>query len=266
MQINNLNCCKPRKFMNFKGHEETAQQRRKPRYKHYEQMSDNVLEAYSVMHAHKSVEKSGKMRLFKAIPLIATTIIGTSLALSQPGKLSAKAIVGLGFLTLAKSANDISDTVNDVIDKKFDNRQKNANTKKSLLKIGSTIATCAAVAVGSIALVKSGKKVLNGINPNVANFFKGEATKLASEIDETKLGKFVENTLNPFISKHENKINIIADTIPFVTAFGAITAQSKLSKSLSKDFRKTAQETFLKGKMIQQVAKQNFDSVDAQEI
>lgn len=269
MQItNNLNCCKPRRQNSFKGHEESSPHNRKVRYKHFEQMDDNVLGAHSVARAYKSVEKSGKMRLYKAIPMIAATVIGTGLALSQPGKLSAKAAKGLGFLVLAKGVGEICDSVNETIEEKFvpkNNEVKN-NVKKTALKIAATIGSCALLAVGAVAALKGGNKILNKCAPGVLNFFKTEASLLSSEINNSKIGKFVEKTLNPFISKNQNKFNMASDVLPFLAVFAGIFTQDKLSKSMSKDLVKKAEVNFNNGKIIQQIAREKFDAIDAQEV
>lgn len=270
MQItNNLNCCKPRRRLNFKGREESPCENRKVRYKHFKQMDDNVLGAHSVAKAYKSVEKSGKMRLYKAIPTIAATVIGTGLALSQPGKLSAKAAKGLGFLVLAKSAGEIAQSVNETIEDNYIPKDKNEakNTfKKSAIKIAACVASCAVCAGGAILALKGGKQILSKAAPKALKFLESEKNVLTSEINNSKAGKFVEKTLNPFISKHENKFNIASDVLPFAAVAGGIVAQNKLSKSLSKDIVQKAQLNFVKGKMIQQMAREKFDAIDAQEI
>ena len=179
---------KPHKLMNYTGQENSREQKRNVRYKHYEQMDDKTLKAYSIARAYKKTQNSSKMHLLRAIPLIATTLIGTSLALSQPGKLSAKAAIGLGFLTLAKSTNEISDVVDEVIDEKFvtQKQDKNTNIKKNLLKLGATLTTVLAVAGAGAFAVKNGKKLLTKIAPKTTNFFKGEVSQLTREINNTK--------------------------------------------------------------------------------
>ena len=121
LTINNTtNCCKPRKLTTFTGSENSDKASRKVRYKHYEQMSDENLKLKSVLKAHREVQESSKMRLFKAMPEITTALIGTSLALAQPGKLAAKAGAGLGFLVLS----DVLCKGVEVLSNKTENEQK----------------------------------------------------------------------------------------------------------------------------------------------
>ena len=269
MQItNNYNCRKPSNRMVFKGNEESGLQRKKVRYKHFEQMEDSVLKAHSVARAYQSTQESGKMRLFKAIPGITATIIGTSLALSQPGKLSAKAARGLGFLVLLKGADKISQSVYDSFNKKSNNetKDKKALIKDSAIKFATAALACTGAVIGSLLLLKGGKSLLNKVNPNISKFFKGEAKTLAKEINNSKVGKYFEKNINPFISKHQHKFDAASDIIPFIAAFAGIKAQDKLGQSLSKDLCIKAKENYEKGKIVQQLAKEKFDEIEAQEV
>lgn len=269
MQItNNYNCRKPSNRMVFKGNEESGLQRKKVRYKHFEQMEDSVLKAHSVARAYQSTQESGKMRLFKAIPGITATIIGTSLALSQPGKLSAKAARGLGFLVLLKGADKISQSVYDSFNRKSDNDVKDKATliKDNIIKFSAATLACAGALTGSYAILKGGKSLLNKINPNVKNFFQGEVKTLAKEINDSKIGKYFEKNINPFVEKHQHKFDIASDIMPFVAAFAGIKAQEKLGQSLSKDLCEKAKENYEKGKIVQQMAKEKYNEIDAQEV
>ena len=116
MQINEITkCCKPKAMSSFKRCNASPDEGR-VRYKHLETAPDEVLISRSIMKAHKEVANSGKMRLYKSLPAITTGIIATSLAITQPGKLSVKAAQGLGFLALSKGV----DIASDIISKKSD--------------------------------------------------------------------------------------------------------------------------------------------------
>ena len=109
----NLNCQNPRHF----GKSVTSEaDTGKKRYKHFEQMDEDTLMLRSVLKAHSEVEKSNKSKLFKAMPAIATGMIGTAFALTQPGKLSGKIASGVGFLVAALVTDKVSDRVSDRVD------------------------------------------------------------------------------------------------------------------------------------------------------
>ena len=122
MRIDHItNCLKSKVFGNYSDFKESeslrdslSQNKGAKRYKHYEELSDDVLCARSIIKAHQEVEKSGKMRMFKAIPAISTAIITTSIAITQPGKLAAKAGAGLGFLALSSSVDLMSDLIGNI--------------------------------------------------------------------------------------------------------------------------------------------------------
>ena len=250
-----LNCCKPNRFTSFKGTEDSGISSKKPRCKHYIEMSDDVLGLRSVLKAHQDVQNSNKMRMFKAIPHITTALLGTTIALTQPGKLAAKAAAGLGFLALT---NIISHSV-DSIGQKIEQHKKGENkiNAKDVLKTGLKIAAGA----GAVALAVAGLK-----NAKVSTFLKKEASQLANEINETKLGKFVEETLNPFVKKNASKLGTLSILAPYGIIAGSSFAQIKLSDSLSKDIKQKASENFAKGKFAQAQARAHFDSIDAVEV
>ncbi len=268
---NNFNkCCKPRRLNNFAGNERSNSHSdscgKKVRYKHFEQISDDVLTMRSVIKAHQEVEKSGKMQLFKALPEITIGMIGTSIAIAQPGKLASKAGAGLGFLMLAKAVDIISSSIapkvnNFVEAKKNDNEKRNVTQLK---KAALLTATSVAGALGAFGLVKgiSNAKAFEG----VVNFAKKEMAQLSDELNKTKLGKFVENSVKPFANKHPNLVKN-AEVIAPLGIMGLSTlAQVKLADSLSKDIKTKADENYIKGKLIQQEAKAHFDSIEAEEI
>ena len=113
MEITNISKChKPYHSGTFKGSENV---KGKVRYKHFEQLSDDVLSVRSILKAHKEVENSNKMRAFKAIPTLTTALIGTSIAIAQPGKLSKKMSAGLGFLMLSKGIDLFAETTKIIV-------------------------------------------------------------------------------------------------------------------------------------------------------
>ena len=249
LTINNAtNCCKPRKLTTFTGSENSDKAGRKVRYKHYEQMSDENLKLKSVLKAHREVQESSKMRLFKAMPEITTALIGTSLALAQPGKLAAKAGAGLGFLVLS----DVLCKGVEVLSNKTENEQKETSPLKTIAKVGLGLVGVALAAKG----VKSTKAY-----KNVSKFVKKEANQLAQEINNSKIGKFVEEKIVPFTKKHSTKFSLA----PYAMIAGSALAQLKLSDSLSNDIKEKASLNYQKGKLIQQQARAHFDSIDAQE-
>ena len=258
MQINSLtNCSKPRFFKTFTGNENSA----KPRYKHYEQMSDEVLGMRSIIKAHHEVEQSGKMKLFKAMPGIATALIGTSIAMTQPGKFSAKAATGLGFLAISQGTSAIVNTVDQLVDKKANKENKKTNSTKQKV-IGILAATTASTiaTVGVIASVKNAKK----LEP-IKKFLSKEANQMANELNATKVGKFVNEKFNPFIEKHA-LAKATTFLAPAITLAAGIGTQLGLAKSLSKDLKEKANENYVKGKFIQEIARKDFESINATEV
>lgn len=247
-----INCCKPNRYITFKGEDSTKSSTRKVRYKHYEQMSDEVLSLRSVLKAHKEVQESNKMRLFKAMPEITTALIGTTIAITQPGKLAAKAAAGLGFLALSKVVN----VVGDKIIEKNKQQENTPDAKKVLLTTAKVALGLGAVALG-IGVFK---------NTKAASFVQKEATQLAKEINSTKLGKFVESKIVPFVTKHAKAVDMVGTVAPFGIIAGSAVAQLNLADSLSNDIKEKATQNFAKGKLIQAQAKAHFDSIDAEEV
>ena len=247
-----INCCKPNRYISFKGEDSTSSTR-KVRYKHYEQMSDEVLSLRSVLKAHKEVQESNKMRLFKAMPEITTALIGTTIALTQPGKLAAKAGAGLGFLALSKIVNAVGDKI-------IENNKKQKDEKFNAKKALKTTAKVA-LSLGTIALGAATLK-----NSKASSFFKKEAVQLAKEINSTKLGKFVEKTILPFTTKHSKAVDAIGAFAPFGIIAGSAMAQLNLADSLSEDIKQKATQNYAKGKLIQAQARAHFDSIDAEEV
>ncbi len=256
MQINNValstqKCKKPCRLTSFTGLEGLGEHK-KVRYKHYEELSDDVLMARSIIKAHRDADKSGKMHMYKAIPSIVTGIIATSLAVTRPGKLSGKIAEGLGFLALSAGF----DAVGKLISKKSDKE-----TKKDSAKTLSVLALAAAGA----AVVKKGKAGDSIIGKSIG-FLQGEASKLASEINATKLSNLSDKHIEPFVQKH-SKASLIA---PFVTAIASSTAGTLASiclmKGISKDISTKACKNYKKGKVVQQIAREHFDSVNAIEV
>jgi len=250
-----INCCKPNRFIPFKSIEERSENSgRKPRYKRFVQMSDDVLSLKSIIKAHDEVSQSNKMRLFTALPHITTALLGTTIALAQPGKLAARAAAGLGFLALT---NVVSDGISFVA-RKVDSKKENKNKTLKDFAIG-TAQTVGAIGIGALALVGI-KKASN------SKFLKNEAIQLAKEINETKLGKIVEEKLNPFVQKNASKFSKFMTYAPLGIALGSTSAQVGLANSLSNDIKVKAVENFAKGKYIQAQARAHFDSIDAEEI
>lgn len=246
-----INCCKPNGYISFKG-EDSKSSTRKVRYKHYEQMSDDVLSLRSVLKAHNEVQKSNKMRLFKAMPEITTALIGTTIALTQPGKLATKAAAGLGFLALSKAVNVVGDKIIE-----SNKKQDDKNASKKVLKTIAKIALGAgAIALGVVALK----------NSKASSFLEKEAAQLAKEINETKLGKIVENKFVPFTTKHAKAFDVASAVAPFGIIAGSAMTQLNLADSLSKDIKEKATQNFAKGKLIQAQARAHFDSIEAQEV
>ena len=269
MQINNIDCLRPKQRINsFKGNSEKSEPKRM-RYKHFEQMSDDVLEARSIVKAYHEVKNNPKGQLLNAMPEITTSLVLTSLALTQPGKLSAKAAAGLGFLALYKSINSSYNAASKVVDKKYKNEEPTeANEKsKTLLKLGTFVATSAIVATGAVLGAKAGKKLLNSekLAP-LGDFVKKESNTLANEINGTKLGKLVENKMIPFTQKHPKLANALSFGLPLASLAGGIIGHAKLLKSVSEDIKQKAENNFIKGKIIQAKAREDFDKIDAVEV
>ena len=235
MKVNLIDCCKPkRKFSPaFSGNSEE----KKPRIlvKHYETMPDDVLERLSLIKAQAQVEKSAKMRVLKAIPLVGATILTTSIALSQPGKLSAKAANGLGFLALTGIATKLANFVN----KKNEGKDNKEAALRSMAAIGGVL-------VGATALAK-GKDVVSKALPNLTNFISKDVSKLANEIDTSKFGNFFNKTINPILEKDKSKLALAL--APVATIATSLLAGFGLSKGIAKDLSQKAKENYAQGKL-----------------
>ena len=256
MQINNIalstqKCNKPYRSTSFKGLEGSNGQK-KVRYKHYEELSDDMLMARSIVKAHQDSKDSMKMRLYKSLPSIATGIIATSLAITRPGKLSGKTAEGLGFLALSAGVDAAV---------KLASKRSDDETKKDSFK---TLAILGAAAAGAVA-VKNGKGA-DGFIGKTVKFLQKEGSKLASEINSSKLADLSDKYIEPFIQKHP-KLSFVA---PFVTAISTSVIGSVASfgllKGISKDISENACKNYEKGKMIQYLAREHFDSVNAVEV
>ncbi len=252
MQINNIaltadKCIKPHRLTGFEGNNNSTN-KRKVRYKHYEELSDDVLKARSIIKAHQDVQNGGKMRLYKALPAIATGIVTTSLAITRPGKLSDKLVTGLGFLaTLAgfRAINDIAFS------------DKDTERKKGFATLGALTA----IGIGISAVGKNA-----GNTKSVSKFLTKEAKQLAKEINKTKLAKYSNDFIEPLIEKRPK----LAAVTPLITvaaaSVGNAFASVGLLKGISKDISTKACQNYEKGKLIQQIARNHFDSVDAIEV
>lgn len=255
-----LNCCKPNRLISFKNSEPNESSTRKVRYKHYEQMSDDVLSLRSVLKAHKDVQESGKMRLFKAMPAITTGLLGLTIGLTQPGKLAAKAGAGLGFLALTNAICAGSDIIANSIDKQAKNEKETSTAKK----VFKTVAAIAGVAtVGTLAVI--GAKNTKAFKA-VGGFLSKEAKQLANEINNTKLAKFFDNTVAPFAQKHAQGVSVLKAIAPLGVLVGSAAAQVGLADDISLDIKEKAVKNFMKGKAIQAEARAHFDSIDAEEV
>lgn len=254
MQINEttLNCCKPKRFTTFKGKESSKTGERRVQSKHYREMSDDVLRFKSILKAHNDVQNGAKMRMFKALPYITTALIGTSIALTQPGKFATKAATGLGFLALT----DIVPTVVEKIANKTNEKSEN-NKNTSALKTVAKFAFGAAV----IGLAAFGLKNTKAYN-NVSKFLKREANQLSNEVNNTKIAKAFNEKLAPKIDKHASKFAVAS--LGILTA--SSLAQLKLADGLSEDIKNKAEQYYQKGKFIQAQARAHYDSIDAPEI
>ncbi len=251
MQINNVALraekCKPHRLTGFERSINFTSN--KVRYKHYEEINDDVLKARSIIKAHQDVQNGNKMRIYKALPGIATGIVTTSIAIARPGKLSQKLVTGLGFLAALTGLN----AINDIAFSK-DNEDK----KNGLATLGAL--TLAGAGIGAVAK-NSGKST-----KTITKFLTKEAKQLAREIDKTKLAKYSNKYIEPFIKEH-TKLNSAA---PFITiaATGVLNAFASLGllKGMSKDIKEMACKNYEKGKLIQQIARNHYNSIDAIEV
>ncbi len=251
MLVNNINCSKPRRNGNFQGNKTPKNAAGKVRYKHYEEISDEVLAVRSIVQAHKQAENSKKMQLYKATPGISAAIIGAGIALTQPGKLATKVAAGLGFLALYKATDVILDM--------FKNQDNENDTPiEDALLSTAIVATSAA---GAFSLAKKA-----GNCTKIGKFVKKELNILSKEINSTKTSKFVEKNIEPFMEKHRAKVNMTATIGSLGVAVGSGLAQAGLLKSIGKDIQINAQKNFSRAKIVKKAAKEHFDSIDAVEV
>lgn len=253
-----INCCKPNRCILFKG-QNSQNSTRKVRYKHYEQISDEVLCAKSILKAHNDVQSSKKMRLFKALPTITTAVAGVSIALTQPGKLAAKVGAGLGFLAVSNLISLGFDKLGEKINKNPD-ENKNGSKFKKIAKPILAVSTCAL----GVAAVVVGKKTnkLDGVK----KFFSKEVKQLTDEINNTKLAKKLEEKIIPFETKNKKAFATLGLLAPLGVIASSLGVQIGLAQSLSSDIKEKAVANFAKGKAIQAQARAHFDSIDAQEV
>lgn len=265
MRINNIDCCKPRRNSNFKGNQMPQGQHR---YKYYEEMDNDTLCLVSTLKAHKEVEESGKAKLYRALPAITTALLGASVIMTQPDKLSAKAAAGLGFLALSETVDDISNVVSNTVEKEYKNQPKTVENerKKAAAKTIGLFGSMAAIAACSSLFAKSGKMLSKKIAKPVVDTVSKEVKTLAKEIDASKAGKFVNETINPFIKKHPAASFITSLAAPVAIGISSLGARKKLEEGMSKDLRQKANENFVDGKIAQEIARAQYDSIDAIEV
>lgn len=258
MEILNISKCrKPHHSGTFKG---SSNLEGKVRYKHFEQLSDDVLSVRSILKAHNEVEKSGKMRAYKAIPVLTTALIGTSLAIAQPGKLSKKMSAGLGFLMLSKGISLAGEAINKMAQRKdLKSDEEKSNEEKSAPKKALKALGTVALAAGATVGIIKGK---DAIKKHALK----EAHQLSSELNSTKLAKFVDEKVTPFFAKHKKLASSFGFIIPMGIIGGSSFAQVELADSLSKDIKEKSEFNFKKGKEIQRAAREHFDTIDAIEV
>ncbi len=266
MKINslNLNCQKPRHFGESVATESSS---KKIRLKHFEQLDDDTLMLKSIMKAHKDVNKSNKMKLYKAMPAITIGTIGTIFALTQPGKLSSKHASGLGFLVLAKAYDKVSDGVDKLVDNNWKDKEDNSNViAKTVVKAGAAAAGTALAAVALYAGKDSIAKQISKSSNKFAQVLTHDAAKFVSEINSTKLGQFVSKKMIPFENANLDKINKANIIAPFAALAGFVAARGKLSENIADDMQRKAINNFAKSKIIQSAARDEFNKIDAKEV
>ena len=267
MQINSLTkCCKPRHFGNSAT--EISPKGKKVRYKHYEEMSNEALSTYCLAKACNTVQSSRKMKLRNSIPAITALALGTSLALAQPGKLASKAAKGLGFLATVAALDLGFEKLASFDSKVEQNFKKSGRYDKKTIDMGGFILGLSAgfgMLTGVLALPKIGNKLLNG-NSKVSRFLSSEKDKLVSELNSSKFGQFVQNSVNPFLDKHKKVSKFLKVGLPLSAIFGEAFATTALNNSLSHDISKIATASFAKAKLIQKEARDHFDKIDAIEV
>ncbi len=260
-----LNCRKPRQFGNNVSPETATG--KKP-YKHFEQMDDDTLMLKSVLKAHNEVEKSNKSKLFKAMPAIATGILGATFALTHPGKLSGKVATGVGFLVAANVTDKISEKADSLVKNnwKTDNKTPRAKVEKAAVETGLTI-TGAALALTGIAYATSSLVGAVKKSPSkLAQALTNDGQKLIKEINSSKVGNFVSEKIMPLEAKHTKAINATRILAPFGAVALYSGVQNKLIDGMSKDIKEKSAFNFAKGKLIQEAARKEFDKIDAEEV
>ncbi len=268
MQVNHISkSSQPSKYLSYTGVSNNSGSK-KVRYKHYYEMEDNDLRAYSIAKAYNTVQNSGKVRLRNALPLITTAAIATGFTIVQPGKISTKLKSGLDFLAAVSIIGGIMKYIPKLTDKYFSNKMLKTGAEipkeeRNRTEFGVKLLSAVGL-LGAVGLLQKNK--IN-LKPNkVTEFITKEGAALSKELQETKIGKFVENKLNPFVTKHQKAFDagsvLSAAGISVASAF----ANAKLSKSISKDFNKLTTDNYIKGKAAQADARAHFDSIDAIEI
>ncbi len=267
MQINNLTkCCKPRHFGSTAS--DSVSNGKRVRYKHYEEMDNDILRVRCLRKACSIVQSGGKLKLRDSLPAITATIIGTSLALAQPGKLASKAAKGLGFLATVAALDLGFEKLASFDSKVEQNFKKSGRYDKKTIDMGGFILGLSAgfgMLTGVLALPKIGNKLLNG-NSKVSRFLSSEKDKLVSELNSSKFGQFVQNSVNPFLDKHKKVSKFLKVGLPLSAIFGEAFATTALNNSLSHDISKIATASFAKAKLIQKEARDHFDKIDAIEV
>lgn len=255
-----INRCKPRRFQTFTGNPETGHpERKKARVKCAREINDDTLMLSSIAAAHKDVQKSGKMRLFKAIPQITTVLLGTTIGLAQPGKLAAKVGAGLGFLALTKLLCTGADIAEEKAQQKIE--KDGRISPRDVLKFTAKAAGVIGLSVAAYMGVKN-TKAFKG----VASFAQKELSQLSGEINSTKLGKFFENKVAPFGQKHAKGLNFLSAVMPFGIICGSALSELELADSLSCDIKTKSVDNFRKAKLLQAIIKDAVKPEKAQEI
>ena len=226
-------------------------------------MSHEDLCAYSIKKAHSEVMNSRKNKVREALPQITAALIGTSFAIAQPGKLSDKAKTGLGYFVLYNVIGKMLNASREVVDK----AKVEDNNKKEALTLGVFALSALAFYKGKDILKHVGSKALEKVAKPVFEFAKNEKDKLVKEVNNTKLGKFVEAKVNPFEKRHADFMTgVVGTALPIGLLFGAPVVDGVMQNSLSKDIKEKAQLNYEKGRAIQKIAKEHFDKIDAKEV
>lgn len=238
------------------------------RYKHFEQLDDDTLMIKSVLQACRDVEQGSKMKLYKAMPAIATGILGTTAAITRPGKLSSKIASGAGFFVGVIALNKISKKADELVNKNQKNTDETAKNRfgKDATSAGLTLLGSALALFGACF---AGKNIANAVNKSSSGFakiLKNDKAELAKEINSTKLGKFVEKTIMPFEKEHANTFCAAAFASSLITLLAYPLVQTKLHSDLSNDIQNKAIYNFTKGKLIQEQARADFDKINAIEV